>query len=126
MKELEGAPVNLGSMATGTETVAAAVEEPANRCCHRTNPSTYPHPALTTHRLVGNAGLLVPATLARHLGLRELVDHHLDLAGGRAGTGEHGGQDADAAVAIRRWLAATASGDDADALRAGSRDGRWF
>ena len=23
----------------------------------------------------------VPATLARHLGLRELVDHHLDLGG---------------------------------------------
>ena len=30
------------------------------------------------HRLVANAGLLLPATLARHLGLRELVDHHLD------------------------------------------------
>ena len=25
------------------------------------------------HRLVANAGLLLPATLARHLGLRELV-----------------------------------------------------
>ena len=32
------------------------------------------------HRLVANAGLLLPATLARHLGLRELVDHHLDRA----------------------------------------------
>ena len=32
-------------------------------------------------RLVANAGLLLPATLARHLGLRELVDHHLDLGG---------------------------------------------
>ena len=30
------------------------------------------------HRLVANAGLLLPATLARHLGLRELVDHHLE------------------------------------------------
>ena len=42
------------------------------------------------HRLVANAGLLLPATLARHLGLRELVDHHLDLGGapGRANTGE--------------------------------------
>ena len=37
------------------------------------------------HRLVANAGLLLPATLARHLGLRELVDHHLDL-GGAMGT----------------------------------------
>ena len=37
-------------------------------------------------RLVANAGLLLPVTLAQHLGLRELVDHHLDLgnAPGRA------------------------------------------
>ena len=41
------------------------------------------------HRLVANAGLLLPATLARHLGLRELVEHHLDLGGvpGRANRG---------------------------------------
>ena len=41
------------------------------------------------HRLVGNAGLLLPATLAQHLGLRELVDRHLDLgvAPRRANTG---------------------------------------
>ena len=45
-------------------------------------------------RLVANAGLLLPVTLAQHLGLRELVDHHLDLgnAPGRANTGR---QDAD-------------------------------
>ena len=30
-------------------------------------------------RLVANAGLLLPVTLAQRLGLRELVDHHLDL-----------------------------------------------
>ena len=47
------------------------------------------------HRLVANAGLLLPATLARHLGLRELVDHHLDL-GGAPGRANTGGQDADA------------------------------
>ena len=37
-------------------------------------------------RLVANAGLLLPATLARHLGLRELVRQRLDLgdAPGRA------------------------------------------
>ena len=42
------------------------------------------------HRLVANAGLLLPVTLAQHLGLRELVDHHLDLGGapGRANTGD--------------------------------------
>ena len=39
-------------------------------------------------RLVANAGLLLPATLARHLGLPELVHNHLDLgrATGRANT----------------------------------------
>jgi hypothetical protein len=36
--------------------------------------------------LVANAGLLLPATLAQHLGLREVVEQHLDLgdAPGRA------------------------------------------
>ena len=39
---------------------------------------------------MANAGLLLPVTLAQHLGLRELVDHHLDLGGepGRANTGD--------------------------------------
>ena len=31
------------------------------------------------HRLVANAGLLLPATLAQHLDLGKLVDHHLVL-----------------------------------------------
>ena len=46
--------------------------------------------AFDDHRLVANAGLLLPVTLAQHLGLRELVDHHLDLGGapGRANTGD--------------------------------------
>ncbi len=59
------------------------------------------------HRLVANAGLLLPATLARHLGLRELVDHHLDLGGapGRANTGDK----MLTLVASMRWQAATAS-----------------
>ena len=42
------------------------------------------------HRLVANAGLILPATLALHLGLPQLVDRHLDLGGapGRANTGD--------------------------------------
>ena len=42
------------------------------------------------HRLAANAGLLLPATLAQHLGLRELVDRQLDPGGapGRANTGD--------------------------------------
>ena len=67
------------------------------------------------HRPVANAGLLLPATLAHHLGLRELVDHHLDLgvAPGRANTGDK----------ILTLVASALAGgdciDDADALRAG-------
>jgi hypothetical protein len=40
-------------------------------------------------RLVANAGLVLPATLAQHLGLRDLFDGHVDLgdAAGRANVG---------------------------------------
>ena len=46
--------------------------------------------AFDDHRLVNNAGLLLPATLAQRVGLRELVDPHLDLgdAPGRANAGD--------------------------------------
>ena len=42
------------------------------------------------HRLVANAGLILPTTLARHLGLPQLVQECLDLgnAPGRANTGD--------------------------------------
>ena len=46
--------------------------------------------AFDDHRLVANAGLILPATLALHLGLPQLVDRHLDLgdAPGRANPGD--------------------------------------
>ena len=46
--------------------------------------------AFDDHRLVDNAGLLLPATLALHLGLSQLVQQRLDLgdAPGRANTGD--------------------------------------
>ena len=46
--------------------------------------------AFDDHRLVANAGLILPSTLARHLGLPELVQQRLDLgnAPGRANTGD--------------------------------------
>ena len=65
--------------------------------------------------LVANAGLLLPATLARHLGLPELVQQRLDLgnAPGRANTGDK----------IMTLVASALAGgdciDDADALRTG-------
>ena len=71
------------------------------------------------HRLVANAGLLLPATLARHLGLRELVDHHLDLGGapGRANTGDK------MLTLVASALVGGDCIDDADALRAGGTIG---
>ena len=49
------------------------------------------HIAFDDHRLVNNAGLILPATLALHLGLPQLVDRHLGLgrAPGRANTGDN-------------------------------------
>ena len=46
--------------------------------------------AFDDHRLVANAGLILPSTLALRLGLPQLVDRHLDLghATGRANTGD--------------------------------------
>ncbi len=66
-------------------------------------------------RLVADAGLLLPATLAHHLGLRELVDAHLDLgaAAGRANAGDK---------LLSLVMSALAGGDtidDTNALRAG-------
>ena len=65
--------------------------------------------------LVASAGLLLPATLAQHLGLRELLDQHVDLgdALGRANVGHK------AMTLIHSALAGGDSIDDADALRAG-------
>ena len=66
-------------------------------------------------RLIADAGLLLPATLAAHLGLRELFDRHVDLGSnpGRAHVGDK---------ALTLILSALAGGDcidDAGALRAG-------
>ena len=46
--------------------------------------------AFDDHRLVANAGLLLPVTLAQRLGLSRLVDRHVDLgrAPGRANAGD--------------------------------------
>ena len=65
------------------------------------------------HRLVANAGLLLPVTLAQHLGLRELVDNHVDLgaAPGRANTGDK------MLTLVASVLAGGDCIDDADELR---------
>ena len=53
------------------------------------------HVAFDDHRLVANAGLLLPVTLGRHLGLPQLVDRHLGLGLGD-GLGRHRRQGDDA------------------------------
>lgn len=67
---------------------------------------------------MADAGLLRPATLAHHFGLKALVDEHLDLGAkpGRANVGDK---------LLPRVLSALAGGDcidDADALRAGGTE----
>ena len=75
--------------------------------------------AFDDHRLVANAGLLLPVTLAEHLGLRELVDSHLDLGDvpGRANTGDK------MMTLVASALAGGDCIDDADALRTGGTAG---
>ena len=73
------------------------------------------HVAFDDHRLVANAGLILPVTLGHHLGLGELVDNHVDLgdAPGRANAGDK----------MLTLVASALTGgdciDDADALRTG-------
>ena len=67
------------------------------------------------HRLVANAGLILPVALAQHLGLRELVDNHVDLgdAPGRANAGDK------MLTLVASALAGGDCIDDADVLRTG-------
>ena len=71
--------------------------------------------AFDDHRLVANAGLILPVTLAHRLGLGELVDDHVDLgdAPGRANTGDK------VLTLVASALAGGDCIDDADALRTG-------
>ena len=74
------------------------------------------HVAFDDHRLVSNAGLIIPATLALRLGLLELADEHVDLgrSPGRANTGDK------LMTLVASALAGGDCVDDADALRSGS------
>ena len=74
------------------------------------------HVAFDDHRLVGNAGLILPAALALRLGLCELADKHVDLgrSPGRANTGDK------LLTLVASALAGGDCIDDADALRSGS------
>ena len=73
------------------------------------------HIAFDDHRLVNNAGLILPDTLAQHLGLPQLVQECLDLgdAPGRANTGDK------MLTLVASALAGGDCIDDADVLRTG-------
>ena len=95
--------------------------QPETRSTQKMLPSEQPdriNIAFDDHRLVANAGLLLPATLAHHLGLGELVDRHVDLgdAPGRANAGDK------LLTLVASALAGGDCIDDADALRAGSTE----
>ena len=77
------------------------------------------HIAFDDHRLVNNAGLILPATLAQHLGLPQLVQQRLDLgnAPGRANTGDK------MLTLVASALAGGDCIDDADVLRTGGTAG---
>ena len=73
------------------------------------------HVPFDDHRLVDNAGLILPATLALRLGLLELADEHVDLgrSPGRANTSDK------LMTLVASALAGGDCIDDADALRSG-------
>ena len=75
--------------------------------------------AFDDHRLVANAGLLLPVTLAQRLGLSQLVDRRLDLgnAPSRANPGDK------VMTLVASALAGGDCIDDADVLRAGGTAG---
>ncbi len=77
------------------------------------------HVAFDDHRLVNNAGLILPATLALHLGLPQLLEKRLDLGNalGRANTGEK------MLTLVASALAGGDCIDDADVLRTGRTAG---
>ena len=77
------------------------------------------HIVFDNHRLVNNAGLILPATLAQHLGLPQLVQQRLDLgnAPGRANTGDK------IVTLVASALAGGDCIDDADVLRTGGTAG---
>ena len=102
----------------GTANLGAAREATRDAATVRSEKRNHPDRIQITfddRRLVANAGLLLPATLARHLGLPELVRQRLDLgdAPGRANTSDK------MMTLVASALAGGDCIDDADVLRTG-------
>ncbi|MEX2430494.1 MAG: IS1380 family transposase [Dehalococcoidia bacterium] len=68
--------------------------------------------------LIANAGLILPATLAHHLGVQQLISDRVDLSGrvGAANTGLKAMTVISALLAGAEWI------DDVDVLRAGASE----
>jgi hypothetical protein len=107
-----GAPLTCENGAAKT-TIRRAQEDTCQVRCYNPDEITV---AFDDERLVADAGLLLPATLAVGLGLRELLDGYLDLgqAPGRANVGDKAMTLVHSALAGGSWI------DDCDQLRAGA------
>ena len=75
------------------------------------------------HRLVANAGLALPVTLARHLGLPHLVQQRLDL-GDAPGPANTGDKLMTLVAANDAWLAAQVMAHNPGPLDGAARSGR--
>ena len=111
LKRQEGAPALLGQWFCNSKPTPDK-EHPINATMQPPRPDQI---AFDDPRLGANAGLLLPPTLAQHLGLLQLVQQRLDLgnAPGRANTGDK------MMTLVASALAGGDCIDDADALRAG-------
>jgi hypothetical protein len=107
-----GAPLTCENGAAKT-TIRRAQEDTCQVRCYNPDEITV---AFDEERLVADAGLLLPATLAVGLGLRELLDGYVDLgqAPGRANVGDKAMTLVHSALAGGSWI------DDCDQLRAGA------
>ncbi len=100
-------------MALWKTTIRLGQEDTCQVRCYNPDEITV---AFDDERLVGDAGLLLPATLAVGLGLRELLDAPVDLgqAPGRAHAADKALTLVHSALAGGSWI------DDCDRLRAGA------
>jgi hypothetical protein len=107
-----GAPLTCENGAAKT-TIRRAQEDTCQVRCYNPDEITV---AFDEERLVADAGLLLPATLAVGLGLRELLDGYVDLgqAPGGANVGDKAMTLVHSALAGGSWI------EDCDRLRAGS------
>src|SRR5437899_598333 len=93
-------------------------QEAPSRCRHHRTALDRVEVSFDDDRLVADAGLMLAATLSQHLGLKDLLDRHVDLGGapGRANVGHK------AMTVVHSVLAGGDCIDDAAGLQAGGTE----